>query len=666
MSIHGISTMTAVGGRPGFALRRNHWRILRPLVAFVPGTSADSGCCFGVLSCSTDSAPQPADHSPAKPKERASNGHDRDHADGSRAEAARDTHAEDNAGKPFNDAYLRGQYRLAHVFDYTLPDGTLLYQQNRYELRAGLTPTKNRLSKRFLPHRKVNGGEVFGGGDRRVIYNWPAVMRAGPGATAFVAEGEKNANALIKSGLLATTVLSHKWTSECVTALTGYHIIILEDHDDSGRKQSAIARKELSAGAASIRVVPTAHLWKHLDPAHEDYREIKVKDDVENWIQCGGDLAKLLEICREIMDDKARPKYIVTNLATVKPRAVRWIWPGHLARGGLELIAGTPEIGKSQIHCQYIACATTGREWPDGALGIVPCRVILLTAEDTVEDTLVPRLKAAKADLTMIEELKTIRRNDRDEMFLLGEDLSLLEEMIRDFGDVGLVAIDPITAYMGHAKNFDSHRATDVRSQLSPLKKLAEQTGVAFSAITHPPKNASSRALDHFIGSQAFIAAARIGHLCVAEMEEGENGAKRPTGRRFFTNPKINIGARQPTLAYHIDVVSIGFDEDSGTVIEAPVVCWDGETEITAEEALATAKPAKAKGGSPKDFLSDILISGPLTQQVITERGAERGFNYKQLWRAKEALGVVDYKERGVKGGPSRWALPEHAPDDQP
>jgi hypothetical protein len=488
-------------------------------------------------------------------------------------------------------------------------------------------------------------------------------MRAGPGATIAVTEGEKNANALIKTGLLPTTVLSHKWTPECATALTGYHIIIFEDHDDDGRKQSAIARNVLTAGAASIRIVPTSHLWKHLDPQHPKYRDIKLKDDVENWIGLGGDPAKLLEICREIPDDKVRPKYIITNLATVKPKAVRWIWPGHLARGGLELIAGTPEIGKSQIHCQFIACATTGREWPDGAPGIVPCRVILLTAEDTTEDTLVPRLKAAKADLKMIEELKAIQRNNRDEMFLLGEDLSSLEEMIQDFGDVGLVTIDPITAYMGHAKNFDSHRATDVRSQLSPLKKLAEKTGVAFSAITHPPKNASPRALDHFIGSQAFIAAARIGHLCVAEMEEGENGAKRETGRRFFTNPKINIEARQPTLVYRIDVVEIGFDEDSGTVIRAPVVRWEGAADITAEEALASSKPTKSNKAGPKEFLSDILISGPVLQQTIIERGAERGFSYKQLWRAKDSLGAEDFKEKGVQGGPSYWAFPEHVPE---
>jgi hypothetical protein len=300
--------------------------------------------------------------------------------------------------------------------------------------------------------------------------------------------------------------------------------------------------------------------------------------------------------------------------------------------------------------------------------GITPCRVVLLTAEDTTADTLVPRLKAAGANLGLVEQLRAVRRNNHDEMFLLGDDLDILEQMIQDFGDVGLVMIDPITAFMGHAKHFDSHRASDVRSQLSPLKSLAEQTGVAFSAITHPPKNASARALDHFIGSQAFIAAARIGHLCVAEMEDGENGAKRETGRCFFTNPKINIGARQPTLIYRIRVVELDdIDPDTAEPITAPVVCWEGEDDITAEEALSAARPSKTKrNNSPREFLDDILMNGPVPQQMIMERGAERGFSPDQLRRAKKALDIEAFKQKGkgAKDGPWYWPRLGDVPHD--
>jgi putative DNA primase/helicase len=289
----------------------------------------------------------------------------------------------------------------------------------------------------------------------------------------------------------------------------------------------------------------------------------------------------------------------------------------------------------------------------------------MLTAEDNTKDTLVPRLIAAGADLTRVKELKAIRRNGREELFLLSEDLAVLEQLIHDWGDVGLVTIDPITAYMGHGKHFDSHRATDVRSQLSPLKILAERSGVAFSAVTHPAKNAGQRALDHFIASQAFVAAARLAHLCVEEMEEDDNG-KHPTGRRLFTDAKPSIKARQPTLIYRIEVVETDrTDPDTGQPIEAPVIRWEGQSELTADEAVAAGRPTKSsRGPNARDFLLDILADGPVLQKTVIERGAARGFSYDQLWRAKKAVGAEDYREAGLKSGPSYWALPQHVPPE--
>jgi putative DNA primase/helicase len=265
----------------------------------------------------------------------------------------------------------------------------------------------------------------------------------------------------------------------------------------------------------------------------------------------------------------------------------------------------------------------------------------------------------------LVDVLNAIRRNDREEMFLLGQDLDKLEQAIKDHGDVGLVTIDPITAFMGPGKGFDSHRTTDVRSQLGPLKTMAERIGVAFSAITHPPKNAGPRALDHFIGSQAFIAAARLGHLVVPEMEDGPNGSKRVTERRFFTTVKHNIEGPQPTLAYHLETRDVGWDERLQRIIRAPVIVWDGQDDITAEEALAATRTTKMPRASAQDFLRTILVGGPLERTTIVEQGARRGFSYDQLWRAKKTLGV----QAGKKGNPAlgqpsswSWSLPEQTP----
>jgi hypothetical protein len=334
-----------------------------------------------------------------------------------------------------------------------------------------------------------------------------------------------------------------------------------------------------------------------------------------------------------------------------------WLWQGHLLRGSQELLTGIPGTGKSQIHCALVAYATTGGTWPDGCNGVPASNVIMLTAEDCLDQTIVPRLIAAGADRDRVFILRKIRKDNKERMFLLNEDLDELERMIRDTRDVRLITIDPITAYMGG--KVDSHRATDVRGQLGPLADLSERMDVALSAITHPPKNSTQRAIDHFIGSQAFIAAARIGHMAIEEMEEDEHGNRNPTGRSLFTNPKNNVSPKMPTLAYRV----VERQLDGG--IKAPFVTWDEIVEITADQAVAATAPTKKdQSGGVVMFLLNILANGPTPVTVIEERASACGFSKDRLNRAKRKINIVTFKE-GKRDGRWFWALPEHAPETE-
>jgi DNA polymerase len=324
-------------------------------------------------AASPESEPQP------EPTPRTNGGDSWNHA-GSKAEAERDTYAEDRADEPFSDTYLlRLGYLLAIVFNYTLPDATVLYWQNRYELKPGITPTKKKPRKRFLAHRPVNGKDVFDAGERRVLYNWPAVMRAGPGSTIIVTEGEANANACIEHGLLATTVLSHKWTPECISALTGYHVIILQDHDTGGIAIAAATYKALAPVAASIRIVTTEHLWKHLPTP----RALKPGDDVQDWLkQPGADPAKLIDICCEIPADGIIPvqPYDFPEEKTIKP--YDWLYGRFLLRGEVVGTAAMGGTGKSSKSIVEALALTSGRPLL-GEDVPHPLRVILINLEDT-------------------------------------------------------------------------------------------------------------------------------------------------------------------------------------------------------------------------------------------------------------------------------------------
>jgi hypothetical protein len=201
----------------------------------------------------------------------------------------------------------------------------------------------------------------------------------------------------------------------------------------------------------------------------------------------------------------------------------------------------------------------------------------------------------------------------------------------------------------------DSHKATEVRSQLGPLKDFAERTNVAVSAITHPAKSASTRPIDHFIGSQAFIAAARIGHACFEELEENEDGEKTATGRILFTNVKHSAHSKMPTLAYEIEKTVI-------EQIETVRVVWGEESvNISAEEAIAATRGgAKAETASNEvvDFLRTMITGngGWCKVTEITAHAKVLGYSDKQLRIAREKL-RVEVQRKGGLGKNGWWEL---------
>ena len=196
-------------------------------------------------------------------------------------------------------------YRLASTFAYMLPGGRVLYSEDRYELAPGIAPGSGRPRKeyRFWHH---DGGQTFnstGPAEQRIIYNWQAILEAGPGATVHITEGARKADALIAKGLLATAVAYHSWNDRCINALRGLHLIYHEDRDPPnkkgirpGEKYSADARDKLAPVAASFRILPARQLWENLSRNGEPPPGWDIKD----WLDAGGDRATLLKICEQI------------------------------------------------------------------------------------------------------------------------------------------------------------------------------------------------------------------------------------------------------------------------------------------------------------------------------------------------------------------------------
>jgi AAA domain-containing protein/primase-like protein/bifunctional DNA primase/polymerase-like protein len=129
-------------------------------------------------------------------------------------------------------------------------------------------------------------------------------------------------------------------------------------------------------------------------------------------------------------------------------RGIQWLWLDRFAIGKLGLIGGLPDKGKGLISCDLIACVTANKALPCKEGHVPQGNVIWLTAEDDIEDTIIPRLTAAGADLDKVHIVRMMRDGGKRRMFSLVTDLEALRSKIEAVGDVVLVIIDPVSAYV--------------------------------------------------------------------------------------------------------------------------------------------------------------------------------------------------------------------------
>jgi putative DNA primase/helicase len=250
--------------------------------------------------------------------------------------------------------------------------------------------------------------------------------------------------------------------------------------------------------------------------------------------------------------------------ADIVPKPVEWLWPDRIAIGKLTLIAGEAGLGKSQILSGIAASVTTGGLWPCGEGSAPPGSVVILSAEDGTADTVVPRLIAAGADLKRVQFVTAVRNQHGNgcRAFSLQSDLELLDREIRRLGDVRLVGVDPISSYLG--PRIDNHANAAVRSVLEPLGEMAERLRVAVVAITHPPKGTGTTAINRFIGSIAFVAAARAAYMVTRDPDDDT--------RRLFLPVKNNLAPLGKGLAFRLKERIVGGPD---SVTAASAIVWD-------------------------------------------------------------------------------------------
>jgi len=325
--------------------------------------------------------------------------------------------------------------------------------------------------------------------------------------TIYITEGESKVDALIALGFYATTSGSSNSAADANwDILKNKNIIIWPDKDKSGYKYACEVTKILNQLSCNVQWVDT------------DALNLPKGGDIINWLQENPTVNKNdiqnLKLISPPVQNQHNINYRIAADITIKP--IDWLWEKRFAKGKISFISGDAGVGKSQLTANMAAIITQGNNWPDQTK-CNPGNVIFLSAEDNAEDTLVPRLMAAGADLQKIALIDSVKRlianeNSIEDLFDINADIAELNNFLASMQGVSVIFIDPITAYVG---DIDDSKNTQVRATLAPLSKLAELHNISIICISHNNKSKNQSAIHRVAGSIAYVAASRAAYVAV-------------------------------------------------------------------------------------------------------------------------------------------------------
>ena len=463
---------------------------------------------------------------------------------------------------------LMGAPHVSATYDYTTEQGRVLYTVERwvnpktFRCVPGLPPPAGRIL-----YRAVDLAEA-----RRLE------------GTVFVVEGEKDANRLASLGLTATCNVGGagvgKWLPHYADYVKGCHVIIVADNDEPGFAHARDIAGQIMLSAASVRTV------------HPRYGK-----DVSELL----DLGWTLEALDPLPENDALASVCASNVTT---RPVRWAWPGYIALGKVTIIEGDPGDGKSILSTDLVARWTSGAAMPDDTSHDGPYSAVMVTAEDDLEDTIVPRLRTAGANLARVRLIDHGSQPNRP--FTISTDMAALYRVVLDSG-AKILTLDPLMAFVGDT---DSHNDASVRQALYPLYAMARDLGVAIVVVRHLNKGQGGKAVYRGGGSIGFIGNARTAYTVGRDPEDRD--------KRILACVKMNIAAEPPSLSYSIE------HADNG-----PFLKWHGVVDASAQEVLDGES-----GGDHSEviaFLDSVVGDEPMAWREIVAAAKANGFTEKQL-----------------------------------
>lgn len=336
-------------------------------------------------------------------------------------------------------------------------------------------------------------------------------------------------------------------------------------------------------------------------------------------------------------------EYKLVRASAIKPKDLEWLLKPFIPLGMLTVVTGDTGIGKSTFLIDVIARLTSGRPMPvfdDEPVQEPPLRgsALILNKEDSPEHIVVPRLRAARADVKKVSFVSkhSRYRNSPEPIDALDDGVRELEKKIKEEGDVKIIFIDPITSFVGKKGITQDNK---VRDLMNPLADLAKRYNIAIVYVLHMNKTAGQKPTDRFKGSGAFTAIARS-KLWVLSGEKNSQTRLLAANNTFVARQEFGV---------EFEMKSVGQKK-------FPQVEWGSDLEdVNIRQHLAEkatrVRPREAAVG----ILHDLLSEGPVRATKVMNAAKEAKISRGTMNAAKGILKIEPYREKDAWW----WALPK-------
>jgi hypothetical protein len=324
---------------------------------------------------------------------------------------------------------------------------------------------------------------------------------------------------------------------------------------------------------------------------------------------------------------------------------IDWLWKDRIAFGKLTLFVGMPGLGKGLATMDISARVSNGIAFPDCPNPCPPMDVIIFSSEDSADDTLKPRLMAAKADCEKVSIVETITTVEGERQFSLDTDILALREALVANPNCRLVIIDPLLNHLG---KLSSNKEQDVRMALTPLGNLAREFKAAIIIVSHPNKRSDVDAICRAGGAMAIVGAVRSAWF-FAESKDIE-------GLRFMVPLKANLSEGGSALSY----TTVGEPvKIKGEEVTIGRISWGEGSSITLQELSSNTDGSTKKISKAEQCLTWMLSSlenGPRPAGEMEAEGLSK-FGETTIKKVKGQVKVKSYQ----KDKQWFWALPDHS-----